>query len=56
MALIELLNDKGIPILAEKTRLEETVVPTITRECENLLAQNTNLQQDHAATTDHFHE
>ena len=29
-ALIELLNDKGTPILAEKTRLEETVVPTIT--------------------------
>ena len=56
LALIELLNDEGTPILAEKTRLEETVVPAITRERDNLLAQITDLQQDHAATTEHFHE
>ena len=56
LALIELLNDEGTPILAEKIRLEETVVPTITRERNNLLAEITNLQQDHTATTDHFHE
>ena len=56
LALIELLNDEGTPILAEKIRLEEIVVPTITRERDNLLAQITDLQQDHTATTDHFHE
>ncbi len=56
MALIELLNDEGTPILAVKTSLEETVVPTITRERDNLIAQITGLQQDHAATTDHLHE
>ena len=56
LVLIKLLNDKETPILTEKTRLEETVVPTITRERDNLLAQITDLQQDHAATTDHFHE
>ena len=44
LALIELLNDEGTPILAEKTRLEETVVPTITRERDNLLSQITDLQ------------
>ena len=56
LAFIELLNDEGTPILAEKTQLEETVVPTITRERDNLLAQITDLQQDHAITTEHFHE
>ena len=56
LALIELLNDEGTPILAEITCLEETVVPTITRERDNLLAQIRDLQQDHAATTEHFHE
>ncbi len=56
LALIELLNDEGTPSLTEKTRLEETVVPKITREPDNLLAQIANLQQDHAATTAHFHE
>ena len=56
LALIELLNDEGTPILAEKTRLEETVIPTITWERDNLLAQITDLQQDHAATIEHFHE
>ncbi len=56
LALIELLNNEGKLILAEKTRLEETVVPTITRERDNLIAQITGLQQDHAATTDHLHE
>ena len=55
-ALIELLNDEGTPILAKKTRLEETVVPMITRECDNLLAEITDLQQNHAATTDHFYK
>ena len=40
----------------EKKRLEETVVPTITRDRDNLLAQITDLQQDHATTTEHFHE
>ena len=56
LALIELLNDEGKPILGENTRLEETVVPTITRERDNLLAQITDLQKDHAATTEHLHE
>ena len=56
LALIELLNDEGRPILAEKTPLEETVVLTITRERDNLIAQITGLQQDHAATTDHLNE
>ena len=37
LALIELLNDEGTPILAEKTSLEETVVPTITRKRHNLI-------------------
>ena len=37
LALFELLYDEGTPILAEKTYLEETVVPTITRERDNLL-------------------
>ena len=56
LALIELLNDEGTPILVEKTRLEKNVVPTITRERDNLLAQIIDLQQDHSATTDHFHK
>ena len=56
LALIELLNNEGTPILAEKTCLEETIVPTITRERDNLIAQITGLQQDHAATIDHLHE
>ena len=56
LALIKLLNDEGTPILAEKTRLEETILPTITRERDNLIAQITGLQQDHAATTDYLHE
>ncbi len=56
LALIELLNDEGTPILAEKTRLEETVVPTITRERDNLIAQITGIQQNHARTTDHLNE
>ena len=43
LALIELLNDEGTPILEEKTCLEETVAPTITRERNNLLAQITDL-------------
>ncbi len=56
LTLIELLNDEGTPTLAEKTCLEETVVPTITRKRDNLIAQVTGLQQDHAATTDHLYE
>ncbi len=56
LALIELLNDEGTLILVEKTWLEETVVPTITQECDNLLAQITDLQRDHAATTEYFLE
>ena len=56
LAFIELFNDEGTPNLAENTRLEETVVPTITRERDNLIAQITGLQQDHAATTDHLHD
>ncbi len=43
LAFIELLNDEGKQILAEKTCLEKTVVPTITRERDNLLAQITDL-------------
>ena len=54
--LIELFNDEGTAFLAEKIRLEETVVPTITRERDNLLAQITDLQQDHAKITEHFNE
>ncbi len=38
MGPYKLLNNEGTLILAEKTRLEETVVPTITRERDNLLA------------------
>ena len=56
LALIELLPDEVTPIIAEKTRTKETVVPTITQEPDNLIAQITGLQQNHTATTDHFHE
>ncbi len=43
LALIELLNEEGTPILTEKIRLQETIVPTITRERDNLIAQMTGL-------------
>ena len=56
LAFIELLNDEGTPMVAEKLRLEETVVPTITRERNKMVAQINGLQEDHAATTDHLHK
>ena len=55
MTLIDQLNDEGTPILDEKLRLENTVIPAMTLERDNAIAQITSLQEDHNKTTEVLH-
>ena len=55
LTLIDQLNDEGTPILAKKLRLKNTVIPSLTLERDNAIAQITSLQEDHNETTELLH-
>ena len=55
LTLIDQLNDEGISILAEKIRHENIVIPAMTLERDNSIAQITSLQEDHNETTELLH-
>ena len=55
LTLIDQLNDEGIPILVEKLSLENTVIPAMTLERDNAIAQITSLQEDHNEMTELLH-